>query len=440
MAINDRIMSWIGGDGTLNDRINGLEGNAVSAITNPVTGGSRLSAGSASFTVQQEWLAGAVGRLQPLESFGRLSDFTVNNTGSVVAAVTGEGAIRPDCINITTPALAAQSAYLTKDLIFNQNAMNGMWLLGKWNNRVTGSSPNVTLYASQLAALGAGNRFSYVMPNELTQIVGDQAVWVDKSKWTVLDGAPAWTNNMLSFRLRVDSAAAEIRDNDFKGLLFGGAKPAVVITFDDSKASSYSIGYVEASKREIPLTHYVMPLQLNTGGYLTTAQCQEMTANGNYIGLHGFDTWHNDLSRIVSDRDALLATGLSDCKHAAVPEGNVGVGTYWTTTKAALAAAGCVTARLAAGIQTPTLRGYVDPYCLPAYPLNNTMTLVQAKAAVDAAIASGGTVFFYAHNIGGAADSTTWLTADYTALLDYINLARQKRSLDVMTIKQWWEQ
>jgi hypothetical protein len=192
---------------------------------------------------------------------------------------------------------------------------------------------------------------------------------------------------------------------------------------------------VEAQKRGIPLTHYIIAEELDTGSNITTAQAVQMKASGDYMGLHGINPW-KVTSRIAADKINLLATGLSDCKHASYPEGDLGLATEWVATRAAMEAAGVVTSRLA-NVQTPALLGYTDRLLLPSYPLSSALNLAGAQAAVDQAILSGGTVIFYGHKLAGAADSLTWVTSDYIALLDYINQRKITRQLDVMTIDQW---
>ena len=378
--------------------------------------------------------------LPVLETFGRISEWSVVASGGTFATSSSPGVLKPACINMATPAVSAKSAYGTKNIKFNLNAHPGFWVYLRANLRTDLTSPNVTLYASPLTNLGAGNRWTYVFPNETTQYVGTQAMWIPKAAWTALDGAPSWADDMLSIRVRIDSSNLAARDVDLFGIMLGASDPTVLFTLDDNVDSGYSIGWVEARKRNIPLSHFVIPNLIGTTNYSTLAQLQEMKASGDYMGLHGADRWSDDLSRIAADKAALLATGLSDCKHSAIPEGALGAGAEWLGVKNALIAVGVQSSRLAAGCQTPCLPGYTDPYTLPAYPLNNLMTLTQAKAAIDTAKLSGGTVIFYGHKFGGTADSTTWTTSDWTELLDYVNTSRIDKSLKVTTIDKWFDQ
>ena len=209
------------------------------------------------------------------------------------------------------------------------------------------------------------------------------------------------------------------------------------MTFDDGWDTSYSIAHQSAQKRSIPLSHYLIYNLLGTTNYITLSQAQEMKANGDYLGLHGAQRWPDDLTRIDADVAGLKALGI-DTAHAAYPEGAIGTGYTWPATIAKLQSYGVKSARLAGG-STPTLRGVGDKMTLFSYPLSSTTTLAAAKAAVDTAIAAGGTVIFYGHKLGAAADSLTWVTSDFNSLLDYIAQKRLDGAIDVTTIDRWYD-
>lgn len=379
---------------------------------------------------------GAPSSMQLIEDFARATEFTVFTSGGTFAAGAA-GVVQSEAVKLTTPALAGQNAYCTKDLTFNLNSVAGLWLHVRFNLRAVTAAPGITLYTSDAAALAAGTgRFTAVLPTTLSLLVGRQAIWVPKTQFTTLDGSPSWTNNQLSYRVRIDSAASDAKDDDLLGLYTGGGRPTVILTTDDGWSDAYWL-HQQAQKRGMRLTHYLIAEEIDTAGNLTTAQAQAMKAAGDYLGLHGDLAW-TATSRIAADKARLMATGLSDCRHAAYPLGDIGSGATWLTTKAAMEAAGVVTARVSANVQTPTIPGLVEPMALPTYPLNNSLTLANAQAAVEAAIASGGTVIFYGHKFGAAADGETWTQADAIALLDYINLKRMARQLEVTTIDRWW--
>lgn len=374
----------------------------------------------------------------PMEDFSRFADWTYSVSGPNAAMTNAAaGMLKSYCINVTSNAIAGSNAMVTADRRFDMSAQNGYWQLVRANYRQTSSQIGLTVYLAQSTGLGSAvGRWSS------TSTVGATAVsvqphWVPKSAFSVLDGAPDFANPILSWRFRLDSNT-EIHNFDLLGVVTSRERPCVLIGFDDGWATSYTAAFPEAQKRAIPLSHFLIASTIGTAGYITAAQAQAMAAAGDYLGLHGVARWGDDPSLIASDKAGLMALGLSDCEHAAYPEGAIGDGTTWRATEAAMTAAGVKTARLT-GPATPTLRRFGDMLALTAYPLNNSMTLAQAKAVVDTAISSNGTVIFYAHKIAGVADSLTWVTSDWIALLDYIFDKRMAGSIDVKTIKQWYE-
>jgi hypothetical protein len=157
-----------------------------------------------------------------------------------------------------------------------------------------------------------------------------------------------------------------------------------------------------------------------------------MAAAGDYLGVHGATLWNtNTLDEVAAQIAAL--SGLSDGKHGAWPQGNFGLGTDCEAIIAAAKSAGLKTIR-AAGGNGIFLPGYTEWGAFPSYPLDNTLSLAQAKAAVDRAETGGGVCVFYGHKFGAVADSVTWVTGDYTALLDYIAQKRTNNRCDATTI------
>lgn len=373
---------------------------------------------------------------------GKITDWTVSNAAATtVAEVTATGSpFGANALRFAHSAVAGQAAYATKNVTFNLNTLTGFWLLANMQFRQA-NGLGLTLYTSDAAALAVGTGRFTTTSFASTLLTGRTPIWVPKSKFTTLDGSPSWANDQLSLRVRIDSVNTTAREIDFEGMFTRGGRPTVLVSFDDGWTTSYTVGYEEARKRAIPLNHFLIPELLGQGGYITLAQAQEMRTAGDYLGLHGANRWDSNPAQIAIDVAALRALGI-DTQHAAIPEGQIGDGYLWRTTKAALQAAGVLTARITGSVSpefaSPVLRGINDPYTLPAWPLNNQMTLVQGKAAVDTAIASGGTVIFYGHKLGGAADSLTWVTADYTALLDYIQQKRLEGAIDVPRWDDWY--
>lgn len=413
--------------------------SVVTAETNPLTGKVELSFDARKSSVinghqKQRY------QFPVIERFNSVSDWTIVNSGSGVAQAKSGGVFGANCINFSNPAGGGVNYHITQDQTIDMSSVDGMWMLLRSNVRKPTAGLGMTIYLSHLAALagGAGRFQTTAYPPGGS--VSLQPVWVPKTGFSVLDGSPNFSNPILSWRFRVDTNA-EANDFDLVGVMFGKQRPCVVISFDDGWDTSYSVGHVQARKREIPLTHYLIGSLLDRTdiNYITTAQALEMAGQGDYIGLHGANPWDANTSLIASDKAALDAKlgSAFECKHASYPEGKIGNGTAWMSTKQALVDVGCETARLAGLTGSPTLAGYGDSMALTSYALNNTTSLAQAQAAIDTAIMSGGTVMLYGHKIAGAADALTWTTSDYTSLLDYIVTKRNAGLIDCKTIKQW---
>ena len=418
---------------------------AITGLVRPDGGvqaiGESLAGTSQGWTGLTDVLRNTLAR-QQIVPVGRESEWAIVNAANttVTEVATDAPVLGTHALRLTAAAVAGQNASATKNVEFNLNNSPGMWVV--LNNRFRQANGiGLTLFTSQDQNLIPGNRFQ-AQTWASTLISGRTPIWVPKSRFTVVDGAPSWQNNMRSFRVRMDSSGTLARDVDFEGAFTGGQRPAVLISFDDGWGTSFTVGHAEARRRGIPLAHFLIHNLLGFAGYITLAQAQQMRDAGDYLGLHGELRWDQNPARIASDVAGLRALGI-DTRHAATPEGQLGDGLSWLTTKAALQAAGVLSNRLTATVAplfaSPVLRGVNDPYTMPGYPLNNQITLAQARAAVDLAIESGGTCIFYAHKIDAVADSLTWVTSDYIALLDYIQQRRAEGQIDTPRYDLWFD-
>lgn len=419
-------------------------GNLVTSTTNPVTGGSELSAGSVTYNYKSKTLNQRY-QMPVVERFNAMADWTVTNSGGAAVAK-ASGVLGANSINLSVPGTAGQSTYITQDQTIDLSAENGIWVLLRNRYRTVATGVGLTTYLANGSnmTVGSGGRFTCATV-PYAGAVSVQPHWIPKSAFGTLDGTPTFASPILSWRFRLDSVAGQQRDIDLCGVVIGKQKPCVIITFDDGWDTSYSVGHVQARKREIPLTHYLIGSLLDRIdiNYITTAQAQEMAGQGDYIGLHGAIPWDADLNLPASDKAALVAklgTSISNFEHASYPEGKIGDQELWKQMETTLGNLDVKTSRLAGVTGEPTLLGYGDPMALTSYPLNSTMSLAQAQSAVDTAISSGGTVIFYGHKIAGTADALTWVTSDYTTLLDYIVTKRNAGAIEVKTIKQWFDQ
>lgn len=415
----------------------------VTSQVNSSTGGITYSPGGNVAGFAHRY--GGTNTAQVIEKFAKLSQWTKTAGDTVnadVSAAPDLASIGSSSLRFVSTATASKSAYVDQDQKINLNTRGGFWVC--WNQRYmqTAASVGLTAYMSHSAAMAAGVGRVSKTGIQNTVGFGKQSDWVSNVGWTTLDGTPNFANDWLSWRFRIDSNASEPHDWDLDGIVVGGYKPRIVISFDDGWDSSYSVGFVEAQKREMPLTHYLIGSLLNQSNYITAAQAAEMKAAGDYIGVHGVggaNTWDvNTAAQIASDRGALGS--LTDGLHGSWPEGKMGFGTAPAANIAAAKSVGLKTVRQIASAQGVFLPGYTEWGAMPGYPLNNTVNLATAQAAVDRVIASKGALIFYGHKLGGAADSLTWVTSDYQALLDYIAQKRLEGAVDVVTVAQLYDE
>jgi hypothetical protein len=386
--------------------------------------------------------------LQVISTWQYLSDWTQSSVSGTQASVTQNPDTLLGGVNDFhfVAAQTSDGSYVKYDQnrSFNLSSANGLWLIYNVNymNYLTGMGS--VFYLSTQTSMGTSSNsgFGRWVLNSYPPLgnTGLSSVWVPISAWTVLDGTPSFTNPVLSWRVYFQSGNTEAHDFNILGWIRGGGRPKVLFTFDDGLADQYTNAWPAAEFRNIPLTFYLIPQAIGTTNYMTMAQVQTIGAAGNYLGLHGNNSW-TTLSNFTADLAAMQALGISDCRHAAYPNGAVGApGTAWTTIESTLAANGVLTARGAGQYPGPFLPRYCNLMHLPsAIELNSSCTLAAAEAVVDSAIASGGTVIFECHQIDTTLNSTTWTISNWQALLDYVAADRDAGKLDIVTIAQWYK-
>lgn len=399
------------------------------------------------------------------QNTGLLTDYTNtvtnNSTISQSTIAKADGNV-VNTVSLYTPINNPQPvATLIKDnqsiQLANDNAIP--MLLSFYCDRLPAGT-NLQLYPwiSNAAGVSSANRCRGVFPTAIDTI-GWTTIAIDKriSSWDSFSphfeqqGTAAFNfaNPMVSYRIQLsgdvslDSKIARIHG-------FGEGhreRPKVCLTFDDSKPTGYSIGYKEAKKRNITSSHFAIFDSLGATG-MSLAQITEIANDPLcYVGLHGnsrFDgagsgAGTTPIGEMTRNIVGLKALGLSDCRYLAWPEGQLG-----QTSGTAL----CIDVAKSLGIigARHTQQGYqwfngglYNPYCIRSLGLKSTLTLTQAKEAIDRCIEWGTSVTFYAHDFGAAADSITWVTQDYIDLLDYIALKRSLGLIDDMRFNDFME-
>lgn len=287
--------------------------------------------------------------------------------------------------------------------------------------------------------------------------------------WNTSDMTPGGAINLASVknvRLKLNTAAAT-DSMVIQGLWNGRrASPFVCVVFDDGWASQ-GLGASEAANianaRGIKLTHYVIPALIDGSDgstYLSEAELVSIYAAGNAVAVHGtgpagagslVDYADAGLAHVLSQQSWVQARGY-DWRHYAYPGG-----AYNADVLNVMGRLEMLTARSLAGIsytagppetypsrgsyylQSVSVAGPPRWLTLNAAPLSSTLTLTQVKTYIDLAIKKGEGIILYGHKLGGAADSLTFTTTDFTALCDFILLRRQQGLIDALTVPQAYD-
>lgn len=276
--------------------------------------------------------------------------------------------------------------------------------------------------------------------------------WIASTKgtptWTIT-GSPSWSG-LRRTRLRFTvTAGADMYIWVAKLTVAPFARPAVILSFDDGYDEMYTFLKPACEARNIPCSFSIDAAYVGTAGYMTEAQILEMAnnpknlfefvthgyANGQYstIGLNNYIA-NNEVSRNWLKERGITTT----------PDVHIYVGgSYDATLAAAMKSRGIIAAR-----NTNGLGRYQHPFwdirdagtrlaMQLGAKLDNTESLTQVKAYVDAAIAAGQLCIIIGHRIDAAAGVIQWAEADVLALLDYLVAKRTTGLLDIHTYKSY---
>lgn len=400
-----------------------------------------------------------------------------SSTGAPAKAATGPAgaltelgiadAVQFEQKNPTAGSLIHGSWYLHNASGWNFGDANVQITMGvTWPDRlarwISGNATNLELLISSDAGAGAFTNYKGItMFNGTVTGTNFQGraptVWTG-ANMTMTGGTLDWTS-IKNIRFRVYSNGAQERVW-FQGLWINRrANPCVVVSLDDGNAEAVSAASV-ANACGIPLTLYVIPELVGaSGAYLTEGQIATLAAAGNAVAGHSQFTWPDRLQTIGEAamlaelrviQEWLRARGYL-WQHYAYPGGQ-----FNGEIMRIMREAGFLSARSIRGqtyVAGPpeqwsaggsyegvksSLAGVPDWYQLMASPLAVSQSLANAKAALDTAIARGESLIYYGHKIGAVADSVTWTTSDWTALMDYIALKVSQGLVDVMTIDQYY--
>jgi peptidoglycan/xylan/chitin deacetylase (PgdA/CDA1 family) len=240
---------------------------------------------------------------------------------------------------------------------------------------------------------------------------------------------------MIRMRVRSDTASENYSwDNFLVNVVPHGA---IILMFDDAVSEVYTNVYPYMLSKHMPGTVYAISSLVDTAGYLTTAQLQEIYGSGWDIGNHS-----SDITNFTTLTQAEIETRLSTCKsfldaagmtrassHVAYPGGG-----YDADVEAAMVAQSMVTGRLA--FAASAFKTFVMPLIyanqINAYEIINTTTIATVKGWIDQAVARKAVTSIFTHKVAASGGNMT--ISDFEELVDYIVTS----GLPVLTISQLW--
>lgn len=198
-------------------------------------------------------------------------------------------------------------------------------------------------------------------------------------------------------------------------------------SFDDGYHSQWDVIRTYLDRYAYPsMVLPIVNLVGSSGAFLSLAELQQLRDFSQVdVGVHAYtDTSHNLSSGFVSLADGglsemqlakawTLANGFArGADFHAYPQG------FHDPTVLAAAQ------RMFAGARVINDRHKEtwppgDRFRIRTCGLSSAMTLAAAKLYIDAAVANKGWVAFMGHKFAGSADSITWVTSDFAALVDY---------------------
>jgi peptidoglycan/xylan/chitin deacetylase (PgdA/CDA1 family) len=262
--------------------------------------------------------------------------------------------------------------------------------------------------------------------NNMSKIGGWCTFTVNKADMLVGAGSPSWNNPIIRIRVTFGAATGKTSSVSFDGLYFGiKSIPAVIFRFDDGYVSQYSTAFQYCKSHNIRGEVAVDTSKLNTAGYLTTSQVQEMDAAGwsmvNHTNAATDLTTLSEAeqeSQISGGKTALQGIGLTRCADYLVfPSGgsnvdtgtamvNLGVKTGQTTNSA----------RLSSG-QMLIGHPFLQILQIPGNGVDSSITLAAWESWIDLAIAGGYIMPCHFHDIGG---SGQWTATTFQSAVDYL--------------------
>lgn len=403
-----------------------------------------------------------------LKQFSNTDKLTVGGTGATITAVTdvdGNPAVRYQSATSGNATLDIEVP-ITQLTGTNPDGtdFDGFGLMFYVPNAATLTSLNI--FVGSDPAYGAGSFRNRIVPlidgkfnNTSPPAGGWNWIYLRKSELTsgTLDLTDV-TKPMVV--VRISFTAANVGYVDLSSLWFNLPKPKnqLVCTFDDASETVYTVAYPYMRERGMVGTIYMCGSLVNTPGYLTTNQLNELYAAGwdicNHTYSHLFAVTGNGGSGYLTA--AQVRTWMADVmrndqwlanngwhrgrKHFAYPGGDCSPGIH----DVALAFNGFKTGRVinSTGLNAHHIIGCPNPMTIPARGVSSTAPTTDLTNMLENANGTGSTLaamgrssFWYIHelsnNVGG-----NYFPPDrfYTAINRAVELGFESK-----TISQWAE-
>lgn len=215
------------------------------------------------------------------------------------------------------------------------------------------------------------------------------------------------------------------------------AQPYVLITFDDTLITDYTVAYPRIASRGLVATCYAPTNYLGADAdHMSLAQAQELYAAGWDIGNHSKShAALNTLSQAQVEFELLGATNIlinagftRSARHVAYPYGQ-----HADHVLAAMAATGMLTGRTT---EINQFTNEVNKYDIPALTIDRAVAVATATNFINVAKQHGGLAAVLFHGIVASNPNIYQCTiATFEAILDYI-----VSNVGVLTISQLYNQ
>jgi peptidoglycan/xylan/chitin deacetylase (PgdA/CDA1 family) len=377
-----------------------------------------------------------------MEGFESAASWTFAGTGSATNNTSaqfvknGTTSLR---IQGTTSGAAVVHKAVTLNLTFG--TMVGLWV---YDNGAAGTLQSIEL---NFATDSTNNhRYSYTWSSANISLVrGWNFLNVNCAAFTKT-GTPTWATTDY-VRIQVNSTGIGGCDVYLDSLYRTFyTRPKVLIYFDDNHDSTYSIGYSYMQDRGLRGTFAFQSNNIDIANAMTTGQMDTAYA-ANWDVVNHTHT-HANLTSISSAqratelglcRDIMQAKGWTrTLSYLVAPQGGID-----NAVETDIRALGYTVARggrtVFTNSQQGVFQGLDNSSRLISKDIGNSgVSLAAAKTVVDDCIRLGTSCMLVFHKLGAVADSLTWVTADYQALIDYIYRYAAGNVLDNMTMRDWY--